>query len=413
MTPAGRRRAARMVLLGSIAAVACACTAILGAQEPLELFDSGSVTAAREGGRPEAAQPETGSPSIEAGVLDASCPDAETACQGACADLGTDEANCGGCGVACGGTCTAGRCLVTLATGPFVAVGLAVDETSVYLADAFTGRILRLPIDGGPVTVLAATPEAFALTIDPTHVYWIDFSGVLTVLSIPKTGGGLPVTLASSYAGLGQMTVAIAVAGTRVFWIGESLQSVDVDGGDATEVTVPGIVNPPIAASATAVYVSASLSCTGGPCYRIVTAPSDGGGSSPLFPLEPGPGPLLLATSPTSLYWMAATCPGGNGCGTSLMAGSLAGGTVATVVAGIIPSVLNDTLAADEKSVYFAGLVCPEDGAPCESPIMSIGVDGGAITTLASDLGSVTGLAVDSTSLYWVTGTAVMKLTPK
>ena len=44
---------------------------------------------------------------------------------------------------------------------------------------------------------------------------------------------------------------------------------------------------------------------------------------------------------------------------------------------------------------------------------MSVGVDGGAITTLASDRESVFGLAVDSTSLYWVTGTAVMKLTPK
>ena len=332
MTPAGRRRAARMVLLGSIAAVPCACTAILGAQEPIELFDSGSVTAAREGGRPEAAQPETGSLSTEAGALDASCPDAETACQGACADLETDEANCGGCGVACGGTCTAGRCLVTLATGPFVPVGLAVDETSVYWADALMGRILRVPIDGGPVTALAATPQPFALTIDTTRVYWIDFSGgggVLTVLSISKTGGGLPVTLASASPSLGEMTGAIAVAGARVFWIGEGLLSVDVDGGDAATVTLPGIVNPPIAASATAVYVSASLSCTGGPCYRIMTVPIDGGGPSPLFPLEPGSGPinLLLATSSTSLYWTTPTCPEGNGCGTSLMAGSPAGGT--------------------------------------------------------------------------------------
>jgi hypothetical protein len=44
--------------------------------------------------------------------------------------------------------------------------------------------------------------------------------------------------------------------------------------------------------------------------------------------------------------------------------------------------------------------------------VSPVGLDGGAVTTLASS-SCVPVIAVDATSVYWVNATSVMKVTPK
>jgi hypothetical protein len=54
--------------------------------------------------------------------------------------------------------------------------GIAVDSTSVYWTEATA--VMRVPLDGGPASVLAATYNgANGLAVDGTSVYWVDGFG--------------------------------------------------------------------------------------------------------------------------------------------------------------------------------------------------------------------------------------------
>lgn len=67
-------------------------------------------------------------------AADASCAAGLVACGASCVDLQTDDGNCGACGLVCSTTCTAGRCIETIAMG-LHAVSLATDGSYVYWSD--------------------------------------------------------------------------------------------------------------------------------------------------------------------------------------------------------------------------------------------------------------------------------------
>jgi serine/threonine protein kinase len=60
------------------------------------------------------------------------CPSGQTRCDGACAVLAEDEANCGACGVACaaGTQCTSGRCVTSCSAGLTDCAGVCRDLTT-------------------------------------------------------------------------------------------------------------------------------------------------------------------------------------------------------------------------------------------------------------------------------------------
>lgn len=80
-----------------------------------------------------------------------------------------------------------------LATDPTGSmVGFAIDATHAYVVaeDVDSSRILRIPLAGGPAVRLATTPEAFAIAVDATTVYWTlpgDSTGNGEVVAMSKT----------------------------------------------------------------------------------------------------------------------------------------------------------------------------------------------------------------------------------
>jgi hypothetical protein len=303
------------------------------------------------------------------------CPSMQSNCGGACVDLTTDKNNCGACGQDCSaGTCKAGRCAVVVAT-------------------------------------TASAGESIAL--DVARVYWNESSGALN--QVLKTGQALD-TLSTDVT-----TPSIALDGTYVYWSnGTDIDFITIGGG-TTNIEPLSLYATEIVADSSAVYVAHS--------DGIVRFPAGGGTATAIVASEPSP--RSLAVQGTTLFWAngAYELRSANVDGTNLA-------TLTTMTSAIGP------VASDGTSVYFAwssdlvmlpvstsgpplllanGLInvtrIVTDGAYVYwldgQTISKVPCGGGPKTVLYTTSGNAADLAVDASSIYWTSSSAVMKLTPK
>lgn len=314
-------------------------------------------------------------------------------------------------GDACTPTCASGECTLTLASGTGLAVNggtvgaVAVDTTHVYwvgfdVNQPSSGVLAKVPINGGPITALAAgLAQPTAVAVDRENVYWSD-SQLGTVMKLPLAGGK-PTTLFS-----GPGVSAIAIDATFVYWTSGllalsgpgSVMRVPIAGGAAS--TLAGGLDTPdaIAVDATHVYW-ANRGVTGQPTSgSVVSLPLAGGAIVTLASTQLEP--FAIAIDSTNVYWAT-------GAGVALV--PKAGGSPMTLATAAVSA-----MAVDGVDVYWAVSASMTGG---DGVVAKVPNAGGTTTTLASALGSIAALAVDPTSVYFgasgANGPELAKLTPK
>ncbi|MGO9834599.1 MAG: DUF5050 domain-containing protein [Polyangiaceae bacterium] len=309
--------------------------------------------------------------------------------------------------------------ITVLATGVVDPSCIAVDTTSVYWTNgAPDGSVMKVSIDGGTATTLASGQDTpYGIAVDSTSVYWTNRTYDGSVMKVGLSGGS-PTTLAASQT----EAAGIAVDATNVYWVTSgngttgTVVKVPLNGGTATTLA-SGQSNPyGIALDSASVYWTTSLGENDGNGVALKEALS-GGAISTLASAPPNDSTSNLlagsiAVDRTSVYWTGGTD------GQSIMKVPLDGGPATTLASGQQNPF---GIALDAMSVYwttmgssgrgmgsgFPGVMLPSnDGAVVKVPL-----NGGTATTLAACQDIPMGLAVDSTSVYWVAvGTLAMQL---
>jgi hypothetical protein len=333
--------------------------------------------------------------------------------------------------------CTAGRCLVTLASGrEGIWPTVAVDGAGVYWTEhsggipiwpgSGDGRVMKVAVDGAALTTLAARQDFPSfIRVDATSVYWTTWSTGL--------GGELAT---SGYASIRRATLdgtktttvvsrdmgrdnfyrvhgPIAVDTTSAYWAYEGDSRNDYQDGSILKVSLLDGSTTTLASaqwrpyqvevdSSNVYWVNVGGTSQDVSDTRLMSTPLLG---SAVTTLDASPaGHTVFALDATSVYWVSYS-------GGAVMRMPLAGGTPVTLASGQSGPIV---LAVDAACAYWAN---HGDGT-----VMKVPLDGGTPTLIASGQPLIEAIAVDATSVYWTTdGTpaneykdgTVMRLFPK
>jgi len=274
--------------------------------------------------------------------------------------------------------------LVTMASGLGQSTGLTLDGANLYLVDTDARTVLSLSKWGGTVTTLASDQDSpFSITVDGTSVYWTNTVAAGTIVRAP-IGGGAPATLATD---LGTPYNVVVRAG-NVYWTNDTantVMTVASGGGVATTLASMQASAAGIEVDATSVYWT-DFSGT------VMRVPVGGGAATTL---ATGQRPSSICVDAANVYWTDF------GLGT-LMKIPLGGGAVTTLATGQGDPA---TLAVDSANAYL--------GLRTSGSVVKVPLDGGSTTIVVPGQPVINDVVVDATSIYWTTGTGLMKWTPK
>jgi hypothetical protein len=299
--------------------------------------------------------------------------------------------------------------VITLASGLGPWSNLLVDATAVY--GLTSGGVLKVPLCGGVPTTLASPQNGEGLAMDATSVYWTDFLASsdpgparFTVSRVSKSGGAPTLLAALPYNDQGTIAVdanAVYVAGTDG----------SPDGGGLSDpglvLALPLNVGAPIvlasqqdgpgafAVDATNLYWingGPEVSFTSQPPRSVVKMPLNGGAITTLAMGQFGGDQMVVRGS--TLVWFDGD--------SNVLSMPVTGGAPTT----LLHDLLLQAMTVDATGVYL--LLAGE--------IDSVPPTGGAVTPVASVpllFAQQTSIAVDATSVYWGSGSDLLKLTPK
>jgi len=269
--------------------------------------------------------------------------------------------------------------------------GIAVDSTHVYWTDVSAGTVTKLPLRGGPPTMMASNQtEVWSIAVSATNAYWVLRISQGAVMTVPLAGG-TPVPIAA-----GQMfPEGIAVDGTHVYWTipgqgtlkNGTVMKAPLGGGAAVTVASGQDYPYRVKVDANAVYWSNTGASSGVGLANgsIMMVPLAGG--DPVALASDQITPLEIAIDSDSIYW---TTFGPSMSGGFLMTMPLAGGTPRTL-ASVVETNLQP-MVVDATGVYWA----PNPGG-----IVRVSKSGDELTRLWPGGTHVVGLAVDGTRVYW------------
>jgi hypothetical protein len=306
---------------------------------------------------------------------------------GSCGELTSNAANCGACGRACAGTCTGGRCLLTLADKQSNVGCLAVDSLHVYWATAqlpSVGIINRSSLAGGAfssISMSSPAPWPCSMVVDDMFAYWA--SGSLGVVQRARVRGGVAQTLSS-----GMGAEFLAIGDQSLYFAGQFAYptKLALSGGVAARLTNSRGAAGMAIDRQNLYWTMREGASTRGDVRQVSL---DGGAVSTLAQSEGMP--QGIAADDQSVYWA-------NNQSGEIRKLSHSSGVIITLVAGeFTPTVL----AIDDTSVYWSAL----------GGLRKVAKSGGAAVTLAAT--RAFDIKLDPTSVYWTDGSAVFKLTPK
>lgn len=319
------------------------------------------------------------------------------------------------------GSCTqSARCMVTLDStgverGQFTAI--AVDSTNVYWTNAGGGTVMKVPIAGGPSTTLASgQAQPWGIAVDGINVYWANFGNGGTTsaaVEVPVQGGS-PTTLESGL----WSSHAIAVDSANVYWTNTpgAIISEPLGGGTPTTISTAGA---PYGGSSE----PGGLAVDGTQAFWtmiedgfLLATPVDGGATVTLAPGRQAC-PQSIVVDTTNVYWAAgcANIPGG-----ALLKMPKTGGTPSTLASATVQVFSAGGVATDGTSVYFTSFdpnyvsSCNGmDAGACDGAVVKVPVGGGNPVTLAAVPAAPVAIAIDATSVYWVSSAGIFRLTPR
>lgn len=273
------------------------------------------------------------------------------------------------------------------------ASGLAIDSTNLYWTN-LDGSVMTMTLQGSsPIalaTGLATRPSSIA--VDEAYVYWTNLGSLETptdgsVMKVPLDGGPATILASGQYA-----ASAIAVDADRVYWVSyNSVYSVPLGGGAVVplyEASVPVEITG-LAVDATAVYWH-----RGSPIHQALS-----GGAPVAMAANVGQGPGSLALDATNVYWTVGQQP----CDTNLceanngavvMKVSKTGGAPETLASFETPGYPVTQLAVDATHIYWTSA----------HELQRMSIDGGPVESLASNQGSPHAMVLSTTDVYWASG---------